>query len=54
VDRRGGERGVGPDIVSYSSDTNTTTIPSGIAVAMFATIGTWAIAKYSLGQRTTS
>jgi len=44
----------GPDIVSYSSDTNTTTIPSGIAVAMFATIGTWAIAKYSLGQRTTS
>ena len=43
----------GPNLVSYSSDRNTTTIPSGIAVAMFATIGTWAIAKYSLGHRKT-
>ena len=41
----------GPDLVSYSSDTNSTTIPSGIAVAIFATIGTWAIAKYGFGHR---
>jgi hypothetical protein len=40
----------GPDLVSYSSDTNSTTIPSGIAVAMFAAIGTWAIAKYAFGH----
>ena len=40
-----------PNLVSYSRNTNTTTIPSGIAAAMFATIGTWAIAKYSLGHR---
>jgi len=41
----------GPDLVSYSSDTSSTTIPSGIAVAIFATIGTWAIAKYGFGHR---
>jgi hypothetical protein len=41
----------GPDLVSYSSDTNSTTIPSGIAVAMFAAICTWAIAKYGFGHR---
>ncbi len=43
----------GPDLISYSSDTNSTTIPSGIAVAMFAAIGTWAIAKHWLGHRKT-
>jgi hypothetical protein len=40
----------GPDFVSSSSATNSTTIPSGIAVAMFAAIGTWAIAKYAFGH----
>jgi hypothetical protein len=46
----------GPDFVSTSgSGTNTTTIPSGIAVALFASIGTWAVAKYGLDhQRKTS
>ncbi len=40
----------GPDFVSTSGGgTNTTTIPSGIAVALFASIGTWAVAKYGLG-----
>ena len=37
----------GPDFVSTTgSGTNSTTIPSGIAVALFASIGTWAVAKY--------
>ena len=41
----------GPDFVSSGgSGTNTTTIPSGIAVAMFAAIGTWAVAKYAFGR----
>jgi hypothetical protein len=42
----------GPDFVSSSgSGTNSTTIPSGIAVALFASIGTWAVAKYGFGLR---
>ena len=41
----------GPDFVSTNGGgTNSTTIPSGIAVALFASIGTWAVAKYGLGQ----
>jgi hypothetical protein len=35
------------------SGTNSTTIPSGIAVALFASIGTWAVAKYGLGRQKT-
>jgi hypothetical protein len=43
----------GPDFVSSSrSGTNTTTIPSGIVIGMFATIGTWFVAKYGLVRRT--
>ena len=42
----------GPDFVSTShGGTNSTTIPSGIAVALFASIGTWAVAKYGLGHQ---
>jgi hypothetical protein len=42
----------GPDFVSTTgSGTNSTTIPSGIAVALFASIGTWAVAKYGLGSQ---
>ena len=42
----------GPDFVSTTgSGTNTTTIPSGIAVALFATVGTWAVAKYGLSDQ---
>ena len=42
----------GPDFVSTSGGgTNSTTIPSGIAVALFASIGTWAVAKYGLGPK---
>jgi hypothetical protein len=41
----------GPDFVSTSAGSNSTTIPSGIAVALFASIGTWAVAKYAFGVR---
>ena len=41
----------GPDFVSTSSGGNETIIPSGIGVAIFASIGTWAIAKYAFGRR---
>ena len=41
----------GPDFVSTSgSGATTTTIPSGIAVAVFASIGTWLVAKYGFGR----
>jgi hypothetical protein len=43
----------GPDFVSSSgSGTNTTTIPSGIVIGLFATIGTWLVAKYGFARRT--
>lgn len=42
----------GPDFVSSDgAGTNSTTIPSGVAIALFATIGTWFVAKYGFGQR---
>ena len=40
----------GSDFVGSSNDGNNTTIPSGIFVGLFATIGTWALAKYALGN----
>ncbi len=41
----------GPDFVSTSAGGNSTTIPSGIAVALFASIGTWAAAKHGFRHR---
>ena len=42
----------GADFVSTNgAGTNSTTIPSGIAVALFASVGTWAVAKYGFGRR---
>jgi hypothetical protein len=43
-----------PDIVSSSNDGNSTTIPSGVVVALFAVIGTRVVAKYGLGRGTTT
>ena len=41
----------GPDSVSVNgSGTNSTTIRSGIAIAVFATIVTWAVAKHGFGR----
>lgn len=41
----------GPDIVSINAGTNTTTVPSGVAVALFASLATRGVAKYGLGHR---
>ena len=40
-----------PDFVGSSNDGSHTTIPSGIFVALFASIGTWALAKYASAGR---
>jgi uncharacterized membrane protein (DUF485 family) len=36
----------GPDFVSTSAGGNSTTIPSAIAVALFAFLGTWVLARF--------
>lgn len=41
----------GPDFISSTPGGDSTTIPSGIAVALFASIGTWAVAKHGFGRR---
>lgn len=42
----------GADFVSISgSGSSSTTISSAIAVALFASIGTWAVAKHGFGDR---
>ena len=43
-----------PDFVSTSAGGNSTTIPSGVIVALFATIGSWAIAKRAFGHQPTN
>lgn len=40
----------GPDFVS-SNGTSSTTIPLGFFVAIFASVGTWAVAKYVFGHQ---
>ncbi len=41
----------GPDLVAHSNDGSNTTIPSGIAIGVFATFGSWAVAKYGFAHR---
>ena len=42
----------GPDLVTYSSGgSDRAIVPSGIIVALFASLGTWAVAKYGFGDR---
>jgi hypothetical protein len=38
----------GPDITSTTPGGTSSSVPSAVAVALFATIGTWAVAKYGL------
>ncbi len=40
----------GPDVVFQSNDGSGSTIPTGVFVALFAAIGTWAVAKHALGR----
>jgi hypothetical protein len=40
----------GSDFVGSGNDGTSTTIPSSIFVAFFASIGTWALAKHALGK----
>jgi Mg/Co/Ni transporter MgtE len=40
-----------PDIVSTDAGGGSTSIPSGVAVALFAVIGTRLVAKYGFGGR---
>ena len=41
----------GPDFYSSSgAGSSSTTIPSAVLVALFASIGTWAVAKYAFGR----
>jgi hypothetical protein len=41
----------GPNITSSTPGGTSSSVPSAVAVALFATIGTWAVAKYGLRQR---
>jgi hypothetical protein len=38
----------GPNITSTTPGGTSSSVPSAVAVALFATIGTWAVAKYGL------
>jgi hypothetical protein len=41
----------GPNITSNTPGGTSSSVPSAVAVALFATIGTWAVAKYGLRSR---
>ena len=40
----------GPDIRAFDVSGSSTTLPSGVALALFATIGSWAVAKYGFSR----
>ena len=41
----------GPNITSETVGGTSSSVPSAVAVALFATLGTWAVAKYGLDSR---
>ena len=41
----------GPDIVNRSAGGDSSTVPSAVAVALFAFLGTWVVARYGLRER---
>lgn len=41
----------GPNITSTTPGGTSSSVPSAVAVSLFATIGTWAVARYGLGRR---
>jgi membrane protein YdbS with pleckstrin-like domain len=41
----------GPDIVTVDAGGNSSTVPAAVAVALFAAVATWPIAKYGFAQR---
>jgi hypothetical protein len=42
---------LGPDIVSTTVAGDSTTVPSAVAVALFAFLGTWVVARYGFGRK---
>jgi hypothetical protein len=40
----------GPDITSTSVAGDGSAVPSAVALALFASVGTWAVAKYGFGR----
>jgi hypothetical protein len=42
---------VGPDIVNHSASGDSSTVPSAVAVALFAFLATWVLARYAFRQR---
>ena len=44
----------GPDLVSHDVSGSSTTIPSGVIVAAFATLGSWAVAKHGFARPSAS
>jgi hypothetical protein len=40
----------GPNIVSTTPGGTSSSVPSAVAVALFATIATWAVARYGLRE----
>ena len=41
----------GSDLVTNNAGTNVSTVPSAVVVALFASLATWAVAKYGFGPR---
>jgi len=41
----------GPDITSNTPGGTSSSVPSAVGVALFATLGTWAVAKYGLDSK---